>query len=266
MAESIPTIVKSLEVVEVSLVDVPANPGATVALFKRRDPSDQPEDSQMTKTVDELAKGLTDAEKQIETLTKAAETNTAELKKRDDKITELTAELEKAKAGAGKPAEGEDIFKGMTPAAVELFKKMQADRAADAETLAKMRDKDETTEAIEKAKTEYPSVPTTTPAELGPIMKRVASNKTTAEDVAKLTQILKASSTLVEKALEGGESGAVVMKTGTDSVIAKVDIEAKELMKANSKLTIDDARHEVFKRSPELAQAYRDEMNAPKRN
>lgn len=266
MASSVPTIVKNLDVTEVSLVDVPANPGATVALFKRRDPSDQPEDSPMTKTVEELAKGLTDAETRIDVLTKAAETNTAELKKRDEKITELTAELEKAKAGTKTAGGEEDIFKGMTPAAVELFKDMQAKSKAQEETLAKMRDKDETAEAITKARADYPSVPTTTPAELGPIMKRVASNATTPEDVTKLTQILKASSVLVEKALNVTESGSIVMKTGDDSVIAKVDVQAKELMKSDSKLSIDDARHEVFKRSPDLAAAYRDEMNAPKRN
>lgn len=245
-------------------MDDPANPGAQVTLFKRRE-SGTTEDSHMsTKTAEELAKGLTDAEKQIETLTKAAETNATELAKANDRVKTLEAELEKAKAG--KPGDGgeDEIFKGMSPAAVELFKKMQADRKADSEALAKMREKDETTEAINKAKADYPSAPATTPAELGPIMKRVAGNVTTPEDVAKLHQILKASSALVEKALEGGESGTIVLKAATGSAREELETKAHELRKSNSKLSLEDAQAQVMADNPSLAKRYREEMIGPR--
>ncbi len=212
-------------------------------------------------TVTELAKGLSEAEIAIDkaaTDAKAAsDAAAAELKKRDDRIAELE------KAAKGEP-EATDIYKGLNPALRAELEKRDADAKADREKLAKVMDERADETAIAKAMATYPHVPATTAAELGPIMKRVASNATTAADLVKLDQIMKAASAIVDKGLSGVEAGVIVHKAAADTAIGQVTILAQEIMKADPKMSLNEAQGQVFKAHPELAERHRAEMNAPK--
>lgn len=100
-------ILKDLTLDEISLVDIPANPLASVPLFKRHKEVD------MTETNwEEVAKGL-EADKA---------TLAEQLKEKEDKIDELTKALEEAtkveKADDTIEIDGEKISKSLIPAPV----------------------------------------------------------------------------------------------------------------------------------------------------
>ncbi len=132
----------------------------------------------------------------------------------------------------------------------------QSTLAKAQEDLAKASDETLTKEYIEKAKAfTYLGVKA---EELGPVMKRIAENKATLEDLTKMEGVLKAANEAIEKGGLFKEIGG----GGTDSGDAWTMIEkaAEEIRKSNPSLTREQAIDEVSKIKPELVRKYRTEQ------
>lgn len=120
-------ILKDLELDEISLVDVPANPLASVPLFKRHTGEDMTEQTNW----EEVAKGL-EAEKA--TLTASVET----LTKQVEDLTKATETIEKADDTID--FDGEKISKSLIPAPV-LKKLEEVQKAQEKVELEKRTEK-----------------------------------------------------------------------------------------------------------------------------
>lgn len=115
---------EDIDLLELSLVDNPANQHASVVLFKRSgyNPDVKSENSDLTEkgdgsvTVEELTKKLEDLQSQVTDLTEKA--NTAEDEKK--KAEEMAANMKKAAEEAGFIVEGDTITKAADPEYVEI--------------------------------------------------------------------------------------------------------------------------------------------------
>lgn len=115
---------EDIDLLELSLVDNPANQHAAVVLFKRSgyNPDVKSENSDLTEkgdgsvTVEELTKKLEDLQSQVTDLTEKA--NMAEDEKK--KAEEMAANMKKAAEEAGFIVEGDTITKAADPEYVEI--------------------------------------------------------------------------------------------------------------------------------------------------
>lgn len=115
---------EDIDLLELSLVDNPANQHAAVVLFKRSgyNPDVKSENSDLTEkgdgsvTVEELTKKLEDLQSQVTDLTEKA--NMAEDEKK--KAEEMAANMKKAAEEAGFIVEGDTITKAAAPEYVEI--------------------------------------------------------------------------------------------------------------------------------------------------
>lgn len=115
---------EDIDLLELSLVDNPANQHAAVVLFKRSgyNPDVKSENSDLTEkgdgsvTVEELTKKLEDLQSQVTDLTEKA--NMAEDEKK--KAEEMAANMKKAAEDAGFVVDGDTITKAADPEYVEI--------------------------------------------------------------------------------------------------------------------------------------------------
>ncbi len=200
---------------EVSLVDRPANPLATVLLFKR-------DSSKETNMSDELK--LQVAKQAADILAK--DTEIAFLKGNLEKATTRLAETETALSKAVKL---EDKPIELPPEAQAQIKKALDEAAAATTALAKMRDDHDTAVFTAKA-ANLKSLPQKA-EEFGPVLKRIAQNKASPEDVIALETILKAADAALAKGLltpAGNDSGASsVAADQLDAIAKKIAAEEK---------------------------------------
>lgn len=239
---------------EVSLVDRPANPRATVVLFKR----DSSKETDMTEAE---AKKLAEDVAKAGDLAKAQATEIEFLKgnleKQTTSLAALTTERDEL---AGKV---KDLTK-TEPKPIEIPKEAQAQidealaKVATAhEELAKMRDTSDTAIYVAKAAA-FKALPQK-PDEFGPVLLRVARNKATPEDVIAIETLLKGANSIIE---EGGIFKQVGSDQGGSSVATdRIDVLAKEIAKSD-KVTYETAYAKVLELHPELYKQYVDENMA----
>lgn len=234
---------------EVSLVDRPANPRATVVLFKR----DSSKEMDMTDEAKKLADAIAKAGELAASVT-AKDTEIAFLKGNLDKQTAslatVTTERDELSAKVKELTKGEDKPIELPKEAQDQINKALADAAASREELAKMRDTADTAVYIAKA-TVLKSLPQK-PEEFGPLLMRVARNKTTAEDVTALETLLKAADAAIETGVlrEAGTNNS-----GSGVVADRIDNLAKEVMKSD-RISYEAAYDKVITANPALYRQY----------
>lgn len=131
-----------LNLVEISLVDAGANPGAHIALFKAR--GDKMDIEQIKKsletaeaTIADLTKQVADLTAEKEKVTKAGKDQAEEITKRDEKIAKLEGDIETAALAA----EVEKKFPLTVGTVAEKIAKLKAVRAIPDETTRKAVEK-----------------------------------------------------------------------------------------------------------------------------
>lgn len=234
----------TLKLDEVSLVDRPANPLATVTIFKR--------DNQETSMTPEQIKALQDENTALKA---AAQKSSEEVTFLKDSLKTVTAKADKLEAEVAKkdPTE-EDKLKSLPVAVrkdIEDLKKANADAQAE---LAKVRD--DSMSSVYLAKASSLRGLAQKPEEFGPVLKRIATNKATPEDILKLETVLTAASTAAEKGItqEHGDNrpaGDDLSKAAAD----KLDTIAKQIS-ADEKVNYFTAYAKATERNPGLYKDY----------
>lgn len=242
-----PNRLQKLKVNFVSLVDKPANQSAVHVLAKRDAPEQTPKESApvshaavATPTVADQPAAITKADMEAaiaEAIRKSGEAYEAKLTEANTKVEKLNKDLEETTARA-----------------------QTAEQVAKAEQEAR-----ETTTAIAKAAKEMPSLPGTTPEEIGPLL-RLVSKALPAEDFAKLETILKAASVAVAKGDLFKENGSSypTNANGSQSAEAKLQDVAKQLREADPTLTPAKAIAKAMETRPDLVQLDRVEKGFAK--
>lgn len=204
--------------------------------------------------MDELKKQLDAAIAEKATLEVAKAAAAKEVAFLKDSLEKLNARVTAAESerDALAKAEAERNPKPVTlPKEVqEQINKALKDADDARQELAKMQDATDTVIYVAKA-SELKSL-TQKPEEFGPLLKRVAGNKTTAEDVAVLETVLKSANATIATLLktQGSDNG---QQAG--EATAKLDTLAKALAKSGS-MTYEAAYAEVTKANPELYTQY----------
>lgn len=212
-----PFNLKNLSLNEVSLVDNPANPGASVVLWKKRDngvPTKATEQGDDLMDIEELKKELKAQGIDVSELTKradAADASTEALQKFTDKVTELAKDagfdlkveedevtLVKHEAPEMIDLNGEAVEKSSIPAPVL---KMLEDQAKDLEVL-KLHN--ESVELAKRADKELPNLAGSAEAR-GKLLKAIDGMSD--EDSKSITEALKAADAAVKQfTVEKGEN------------------------------------------------------------
>jgi chromosome segregation ATPase len=242
---------KSLVLSEVSLVDRPANPRATVVLFKRdsKEPSMTDAEKKLKDLEAELAKRDADAKKlsdEVAFLKSSFETTTA-------KLADVEKERDALKAKI-KPEEPVAKLSPEVQAQIDAALKKAADTEAE---ILKIRDEQDTATFIAKAEA-FKSLPQD-PATFGPVLKRIARNKSTADDVIALETVLRSAAALLEKAPALNGSGS--NRSATGSAEQKLEQLAKEYGEAN-KVDFAKAFDIVTQQNPSMYRQYLEETRA----
>lgn len=196
-----------------------------------------------TMDIQELSAALETAEAKLATLEKRATDAEAALTAKDEEMTVL-------KAAAATPATEEDVIKSL-PEPVQKMLSEQKARAEEAEAaVAKMRDEKETAEFVAKAK----ELKFGDPAQIGPLLQRIAKGKSTDDDAKIIETLLKQAG--------AGLSGSKLFESLGDGNGDAADPEkllkakAEEIRKANSSLTPEQAYSQALEKHPELYNAY----------
>jgi hypothetical protein len=252
-----------LKLREVSLVDNPANPGAHVLLFKRKEESNM--------TLEERIKALETSETALKAQVAALETERNEFKSKLEAETAKVKELETAKTAAeGKATEAEkardkaikdlDEVKKSGPEEVlkigekEIKKSAVGADAFEAlkaqnEVIEKQRDEADLVQYINKARTEMPHLPGK-PEEIGKALREISKIDKTVADV--ITAALKAGEAALAEATKAAGDGGKDEQTAEAQLVAK----AKEIQKATSGLSYEDAYERALEQNPALYTQY----------
>lgn len=190
-----------------------------------------------------------------------------------DKLPTLTAVLKalgfaKEDVANLKPEDLANGLDGASPAlrveksadviALEKAVSEAQDRATKAEALAKrLEDEHENQRYITKAQ-QFKHTPGVTADDFGPILRKCAD--ALGADFAKLEQVLKAGDEAARQAALYEEIGSDAPARG--SAEAEVSVLAKEIKKAEPKLSDGEARARVWKGRPDLMNRYEDERKA----
>ena len=229
---------------EVSLVDRPANPLATVVLFKRHS-----EDTTMTE-IEKLAAEKAALETQV---TKQA-ADIAALTENLTKLNARQATIEAENESLKKATKPEDKKVELPKEAQDQINKALADAAESKAALEKMRDDQDTAVYVAKA-SGFKAIPQQ-PEEFGLVLKRISQNKSTPADIISLETVLKASDALIAKGLDsrGSDQG------GSSTAADKLDSLAKEIAKAD-RTTYPVAYAKALELNPGLYKEYLAERN-----
>lgn len=206
---------EDIDLLELSLVDNPANQHASVVLFKRSgyNPDVKSENSDLTEkgdgsvTVEELTKKLEDLQSQVTDLTEKADYADKERMKAEDekkKAEEMAANMKKAAEDAGFVVDGDTITKAADPEYVEIDgEKVEKSLVPapvlkaiekQAEAIAKMEKAAQEVELAKQGATELPNLAGTDLAK-GRLLAAVANDEELlkglkAADAAMATQYL----------------------------------------------------------------------------
>lgn len=218
----------NLDLWAVALCNTGANSRAHILLNKRKETDNM--------TFEEVIKGLTEdaaaaINKHIEEITAGhqAELNT---------LTNKISTLEKS---VTPPAEPEDIFKGVSPAAREHIEKMQKQVQLLME------------EKLEKAATELFEKCKAIPVE-EPVLKNVLKSAS-----PEVVAVLQKASTAIEEALlksKGTDTTGEKDMTNKSALYAKLENDAKSLMEVNKSLSYEQAFVEACIQDPDTYAKY----------
>ncbi len=200
----------------------------------------------------------------------------AEMAGEADRLKARIAELEQQLADAKKAApenppkeEGEeeededddnmnDVMKGLPPAIQKLLKDAE-DRAAAAETLVKQA---QDAQELAKFETVAKSLGTviTAPTKIAPVLKSISEHS--AQDYAVIEAVLKAANEILEQnnlMLKEVGSGSTDNTAGGDAW-GQIEKAAKELQKADPKLTDAQSIRKAISNNPSLYDQYQKEL------
>ena len=272
-----PNLLKELEITEISLVDVPANEGAKVILFKR-DTKPTRRDKMAT-WLDKIKETLKFSDEEVEEMKKDLATDNSEeitalkaeleeAKKTDgEKVTKLEAKIEELEKATKPDEKPEDIFKGQ-PELQKRFEDMEkslkaaqeatekADkRATDNEDkFNKSEDARKLAEFTKTAEEDYPNTPGEAVVK-GRILKAISENLSE-EDAKELTQMLASGEEGVSKSLITLGSDGVTTGGGLD----KITEAAKEIVAKDNSISMTKAMVMAEDRNPVWAAEYKAEI------
>ena len=268
-----PNLLKELEITEISLVDVPANEGAKVVLFKR-DTNRRKQMSEKKTWFQAIAEKAGFSKEETEELEKTIPDNTeeiAELKKQleakqgeAEEVTKLQARIDELEKVAKPEPKPEDIWKGVSTEVKEKFEAMEKsledskgdtkkaqEEATEARKDTKVeKDARELAEFTKTAEKDYPNLPGT-PEEKGRLLKSL-SEKFEGKDLETALKMFKAGDEGVAKSL---------VTLGVDGIIEGGGLEkitkfAKELLAKGDFKTMAKAMVEAENQNPEWAKEY----------
>lgn len=237
-----------LELTESSLVDVPANPGAKLTLFKRGTPEAKADD------VTPVVKTVGDDDTPKAALKRAFGMIAKALGMGDDVDIDLKGSDEPVATDVEEVVETVENLAETDLEKAELQKRLEdlEKRAKDAEELAKAeRDKRVEAEFVKRAEG-YGTLPES-PETLGPIMKRASENKLTEDDFEKLEAVLKAAGEALDKSNLFKSLG--VDGDGDTSAKGQLDAAIAKMQEANPGMTYEAAYVEAFGSLPADVQA-----------
>ena len=193
---------KDVQIDEISLVDAPANAGATILIYKR---DDSTMTADATPAPEIVTKNDDDAlQEQLSTLSKSLADLAAENQRLTDENTTLNATRglwEVAKRDVPQPMPTEDILKNLPEPVAKALADIQK-RADDAEALVKrLTDQAEESAYIAKAAS-YAAIPVAAET-LGPLLLRVRKGMSTSADADELERLLAAANTAMEGVITG---------------------------------------------------------------
>lgn len=292
-----PDLITEMEINEISVVDEPGNEGARVVITKARsagsgdtfpvadvaralmDAMDEVAPVIVEKAAASLADGDPEAADAAAKLIKELIMDFDELKKAleasEAKVTDLEkrvkdAETEKGKLAdllKAKEAELEKIEKAKDPEAAEaellkslpetIRKRLEDAEAKAAETeaeLQKERDAKERAVLLEKAK----SFKAGDPEKVADLLLRITKNKTTADDVKVVEEILKSAAALSDASLLFKSLGTPSAEGASahDVILQK----ARALQEgSNGEVTFEKAYNTVLEKNPDLYKRYLEE-------
>jgi len=252
-----PKVLRNLILDEISLVDVPANPGAQVLLFKRDTSKEQdmPDDAikgltpEQLETVDKaekLLKAHDDLSTKFEKLEEEREFLKTELQKASDRLKEL----EKA---AAENDDDDEVVKVELPEAVR--KQIEATEQESSELkkrIEKMEEEKRTSEYIAKAEI-LKNLPLVA-KEFGPVLMRVALNKSTDEDIEALEKVLTAANERADELLK--VAGSDTPEANEGSALVKLEKAAAALIDKDPELSEATAFAKATERNPALYTQY----------
>ena len=131
---------------------------------------------------------------------------------------------------------------------------MRKQLESNEETIQKLSDERDNQEYLKRA-TEL-KLSGVSPAKFAPVLKRLAKNQATSEDIADLERLLKAMGEQVKHGRLFDEFGKGGFESGEPRADTKVMARAKELQKADPKLGIADAITQVLKADESLQNDY----------
>lgn len=239
---------RKIKLDEISVVDLGADPNATIQIFKRGG-ADMPGDlDALTEQMQKAAEQLADTNQKLaaETaLRKAAETRAA-----NAEAALATAQASIAKSEAEADPYGA-ILKSADPAVAAAFKKLQAENEASAKMIAKMDEDRAIAKMAGEIAADMPNLPVKAEA-FAPILKR-AAGALPSEDFAELHRVLKAASSNLAKVMTaGGFGSSVIMKGSAETAL---DAKAAEIQKRDS-VTFAKAYTQAVTENPGLYTDY----------
>ena len=163
----------------------------------------------------------------------------------EKKIASLEADLAKAKMS---PEERKKADRAELPESVR--KQLESNE----ETIQKLQDERDDQEFLKRA-TEL-KLSGVSPAKFAPVLKRVAKNRATSEDIADLERLLKAMGEQVKHGRLFAEFGKGGFEEGSPRASNRVQARVTELQKADPKLGYADAVTQVLKADSSLQDEY----------
>jgi len=255
------TKLSNVRVTEVSLVDRPANQGATVTLFKREPEAGLP----AATTYDPMEGYEMDLEKLAADLEAAQERNatlTAENADLTKRLEDQQAQIVDLQKAAGASADdGEDVLKSLDPKARAYVEELKKAADANAQAVQKMQDDSLRSVMLSKA-SGFTSLPGKAD-DLAAFFVKVAKGQTTHEDLPTLTDILAKADALAKDSLgaKGKANGNNAPDEdgnadNDDAAMANLEKLAGEIRKADASLTKEQAIAKALDENPDLYSAY----------
>lgn len=197
---------------------------------------------EFTMDITQLSKALEDAEAKLATLEKRATDAEGALVAKDQEISVLKGKVTEA-------ATEDEILKSAPESVQKMVAEARASALAAEQEVAKLRDAAEMSEAIAKAK----DLKFGDPAQVGPLLLRIAKGKSTDDDAKIVETLFKqagASINTSELFKSKGDGGG---DADPESILKA---KAEEIRKADSAMTPEQAYAKALEQHPELYNAY----------
>lgn len=264
-----PKILRRLRILEGSLVDRPANPGAAVLLFKREDEllgsitgtgeHDMPQLDAETKALfEEMQEQLGDLTAKNDALTKRA----AEADEAKTALEKDLDKLKKAKPGVA-PADADEedpILKGISPVLRQRFQDLQKQVDDQNTRLQKQEEECEIAEATKMLAKRFPSLPFR-PENLAPIWRKI-TKALQPDELISLERIFASHGALAQIAdrdIGHPGYGSISEGDGGTDAWAAIVAKARDIRRVQPNFTEEQAQDYVMKTEPDLYKRYRQE-------